>query len=151
MNKTFSRISMTTGLLVIGLLGALPAMATTVLGNLGDSASATDLYTFRCPAKTTSARFRARETSDPDDNTKLSLRLIHTNKCADTEPVPAKSGDYSEWAISPCGQGTYFATVSKNAKGVEDYTAQLICRSVIQGHLANVNPTPNPISPNPDQ
>lgn len=150
MKKTFSSNSMETVVPLIALLVPLPAVATTqVMGQmLGPMVNRTDTYTFTCPVGTSSARARARETSNPGDTRSLIVHITSENRCQPedemVQEVPDVMNMFSAWARCGGGVGAYNAYVIKIPSGVENYIVQLACG-------ANGNVIPTPIMPNPNQ
>lgn len=119
--------------LLLGMGIASPALATsTGVQALGAPANSIDVWTFRCPAGTVSARARVFDIA-PDNDALMQVVLgqdsAPTVQMTDEDPAlrGGEDGGPSPHAVVPDGPGFYAMAFKKTAGGAEGYIGQADC------------------------
>lgn len=123
--------------LSLGMGGPFPVLAIGIDESLGEEATATDAFTFRCPPPAVSARANVEDL--PPNNTPARMRVMLAKgggaaQVTDVDPAPAGEGlasppSPSPYAVLVKGPGLYLAVFLKTASGPENYRGSVDCRT----------------------
>lgn len=120
--------------LFVGLGAASPVLADTSTGvqALGAAANSIDVWTFRCPTGTVSARARVFDIEPFNVAARMQVVLgqdsAPTVEMTDVDPAPnGEGGGPSPLAVVPDGPGFYAMAFKKTAGGAEGYIGQADC------------------------
>lgn len=117
--------------LLVGLGSAFPALATSVLGGLGPSRNAIDVFKFTCPARTLSATGQI-EDLDPPSNRPAKLRVKvgkgHRFVLAEDPNEGTSFPSPSPTVELKKGPGVYVVLVYATAKRGERYRVTIFCK-----------------------
>ena len=119
--------------LLIGTGVSSLAHAFVLPGTLGVSPIATDIVTFNCPIGTASVRGAITDAGAPVAAPRVRLGLSSPG----IMPVvqSAQEGASPVVGLVPAGPGTYWAVITKDLLGGENYTASINCFNATGGIL----------------